>query len=374
MIRRGMTNRALLWAALVVALAARATAATPYVEALAEQHREERHAVLIAHGVNISSEAVLDFVVNGFTEATLSRSLPEQPKIKTEVINYAIHELGFMEAKEAVPVLTALVDGETTKGVRSILQYDAEPFAISEEVDYRAGLMAYVRYNSIVALGLIGDPAAAQSVRTAMLREEEIDFKSEAAVALGLMGDNRGLDYIINQAGDPTTDDQIGYFNAVYLLTGRNYGLTRNTSLAKRRKLYSDLQAWQASEGKNFAPNRVEILRRRVRGAATEDLPISSLRGALRATRSFGDYDLRYTARQRLRTLAPGAKDELRALSLDAFEDLDIRVAAMDWYAATDPKEAKSVMKDLRDDENEAVRRRAEMLVEDIDKALTKRK
>ena len=52
-------------------------------------------------------------------------------------------------------------------------------------------------------------------------------------------------------------------------------------------------------------------------------------------------------------------------------EDIDIRVAAMEWYAAASPKEAKRVMKKIsKHDENQEVRERADALLEDIDEMI----
>jgi HEAT repeat protein len=360
--------------AAVLLLLAAGAPASPFLEEMAARQRPERHAALISHGVNTTPGALLHFVQNGFSDAALARGLPREPRVKTEVMNYAIQELGYQQVIAAVPLLTSLLDGDGTPGMQRVLQFDAEPLPIAGVMEYRAELFTFLRFNAMVALGLIGEPEGIPAVRALIERENRAGFLAEGAIALALMGDAGTLDRLARRAAETTGEEQEVCFGAIFLLTGRNYGVTEETSVARRKQHVADLRAWMQTPEARAEIARRDVLRRRATGAQIPEVPVNTLRGALRATRQFDDYERRYAARQRLRTIAPASTDELRALCLDPLEDNDIRVAAMDWYAASSPEEARRTIRRLRDDENPPVRQRAHLLLEEINRALALRK
>lgn len=360
--------------AVVFLLLAATGTASPFLEEMAARQRADRHAALISHGVNTTPAALMHFVQNGFSDAALARGLPREPHVKTEVMNYAIQELGFQQTIEAIPMLTSVLDGDGTPGMRRVLQFDAEPLPISGVMEYRAELFTFLRFNAMVALGLIGEPEGIPAVRAVIERDSRASFLAEGAIALALMGDAGALDRVARRAVETAGEEQEICFAAIFLLTGRNYGVTEETSVARRKQHAADLRAWMQTPEARVEIARRDVLRRRATGAQMPEVPVNTLRGALRATRQFDDYERRYAARQRLRTIAPASTDELRALCLDPLEDNDIRTAAMDWYAASSPEEARRTIRRLRDDENAPVRQRAHLLLEEIDRALALRK
>ena len=120
---------------------------------------------------------------------------------------------------------------------------------------------------------------------------------------------------------------------------------------------------------------RSDVLRRRAEGYRVPPPPLETLRGALKASRDPRSYDARYAARLRLRTLVPGSVDEVRAIVEDETEDIDIRWAAMEWFAASEPREARKVLDRIaKRDEVPSLRERAEFLIGEIRKTLAEEK
>lgn len=340
-----------------------------YLQELASKERSERHRTLLAHGINPAPAALLAFVERGFPNEAIARGLPREPAIKSNVVIAAIQELGFRRSTAAVPLLVATLDGEIPQGAANIIRRDVETLPVQIADQRYATFAMYLRYNALVALGLIGDPAAEKPIRDAMAREDADSFRVEGAIALGLLEKPGGIQALQALASGPRSDEMPGVFEAVFFLAGRNYGVTEQTSPARRRQVAKEFQDWVRGEGRNFQPTRAEILRRRSTGIVIPDPPVTSLRGALRGTRQFTDFDRRFAARQRLQEIAPASVPELRTIAIDPLEDLDIRLAAMDWYAATAGRDAVRDLDRLADnDEVTEIRQRAAVLVEEIGK------
>lgn len=358
--------------AILLLLAAGAVAqGNVFIQQLAERKAEERHETLLSHGINRTPAALIQFLERGFSESAMARGLPERPEIKSDVINAAIQQLGFLGDKSAVPVLIAILKEEYPPGIQNIVAKDVEPLPIRMADGRYDMYMKFFRYNSIVALGLIGDVRAIPPIKKTLETDNEPAFMIEGAIALALLGDPDCVELLVDEAGDPKAEYLGAVYEAIFVVTGRNYGVHEYTSIAKRRELYGDLLDWTHGDGKEFRPQRAEVLRRRLGGIKIPDPPSGTLRGALKDTRTFEEYDTRYAARQFLRKNAPGAAEELRAIAEDAYEDVDIRMAAMEWYAAAEPKEARKLMTELaEEDENAPIRQRAKFLLPEIEKAL----
>ncbi len=345
----------------------------PEIVALARKTGPQRQEVLLSHGIRVTDEGLLGFLNKGFARTADGKwvSLPDSPQVKTEVVLAAIQEMGFRQSKTATPLLVQMMKGELPSGARQVLDRDMEKFPMSVYDETRQTFTAYIRYNSLVALGLIGDSSAGDSIKTFISETDNPSFVIEGAVSLGLMDNGKGLNELARIADSNDELSLAKLFEAVYFLTGRNYDVTENTSIARRREVVEEFKDWVYFEGNDYTPTRASILRRRVDGKPDYELPKTTLRGALRATKEFADYDGRYFARHYLRNLGAAATPEYEQISLDPLEDNDIRRAAMEWYAAADPKEAKKVMKKLKKDENESIRLQAEKLIEEIEKVLS---
>ena len=314
---------------------------------------------------------MIAFLQNGFSQEAIRRSLPAEPVVKSEVANKAIEELGLSQSREAVPILMQIAAGEIPPGVALLLRQDVEMLPV-RDADFLVGrYQQALRRNACVALGLIGDPAAADTILATMRQISDPVMVSEGAVALGLLGDSRGLLPLIAAVRDPEDPGLASVFAAIFYLTGRNYDITEVTPVARRREAVDQFREWYEADGRDLQPARSEILRRRERGIEVPPLPVEDLRGALRATRDMDNYDRRYAGRERLRQLGPGAAPQLRQIAVDPLEDLDIRRAAMTYYAGADSAQARKDMKSLaKKDENPIIREHAESLIADIDQAL----
>lgn len=342
---------------------------------MASRQQAERHEILLAHGIDTTPTAMMAFLREGFSADIESRGLPQAPRNKTDVVNRTVEELGFQRVSEAVPMLTAIVDNEFPTGAAAVIRRDVENLPLNDadarEVDFRT----LVRLNAIVALGLIGDPSAAGAVSRAMQRETGAGFVTEGAIALGLMDDPAGLPALVTLAKSAPAEYLEGIYGAVFILTGRNYGVTSQTAPARQRTVQAELAAWSQANTATLPLGRGEILRRRAVGYTVPAAPLETLRGALKASRDPRSYDARYAANLRLRTLVPGSVDEVRAIAEDETEDTDVRWAAMEWFAATQPREARKVLGRIADrDEVVALRDRARFLLEDVRKSLAQEK
>lgn len=345
----------------------------PHLAEIARKQSRERQQVLLDHGVLPVESELVRLLEDGFVGFIPDGGLPTRPIAKVDVYYLAIAEAGFQRCETAVPVLVELVRGNVSEGLRQILGRDLEPIPIANTTQVHDDMMVLARFNAIIALGYIGGgqaDVAAEAIHQAMREAPADGYITEGAVALGMLGDPRGIGPLVELAGDPASDSIPGVYRAVFELTGRNYGITAVSPISKRRDALRQLETWKVLEGPGFQPSRADIIRRRATGPRTAPLPANSLRGALRATRNLEDYDLRYAGRQYLFSAGPGIAPDLREIALDEDEDLDIRRAAMSWWASADPKAARRAFRQVaRDDENEVIRRQAETLIADIERA-----
>ncbi|MCB2155029.1 hypothetical protein KQI84_09085 [bacterium] len=347
------------------------TAGDPVIERAEQETRDQRRPVLISHGVNPKAPDLIAFLKKGFSDAAIQRGLPTEPIVKSEVANKAVEELGLTQSEAGVPILMQIAAGDLPPGVLATIRLDVEMMPVHDADILAARYSRGLRKNAVVALGLIGDPQAADTILEAMREYTDPLMISEGAVSLGLLGDSRGLLPLVVATRNPEDPALAMVFAHVYYLTGRNYDITSVSPIARRREAVEQLRQWYEAEGTKFVPVRAEILRRRDRGLERTDLPLETLRGALRATRDSQNYDRRYAGRERLRNLGPGMAPQLREISMDPLEDLDIRRAAMTYYAGADPERARKDMKYLaKKDENSIIRGQAESLMEDIERAL----
>jgi len=338
------------------------------VERLAKLGKSDRHQALLTHGVNITIDELLYFLENGFSEQVRRVGMPRDPEVKSEVYNYAIQELGFIQATKAVPQLIAIMEGEISPGLSSILALDTESYPVNVIDNVRLRFHNFVRFNAMVALGYIGDPQASVPIRHFMSTQDAGSYLLEGSVALALLGDFDGIEIMMNRFDDPTNENVDEMFNKIYVITGRNYGITPVSSYVSKQEALEKLRTWYESTP-DIQVYRPDILRRRMQPPVVEQLPVSTLRGALRATKSFSDYDKRYAGRNFLRTNAKAMVNELEMISKDVTEDIDIRAAAMEWYAASEPDDAKKDLKKIRDAaKDEIIKTKAESLIEEIER------
>ena len=335
-----------------------------------DSNTDNRRQMLLSHGVNPLPADLLSFLQNGFNLTSLPKGLPDRPLMKSEIINAAIMELGITGVEESVPVLTQIAREQLPSACQRIVERDFEQVPIDQK-DAQVALMKQVlSLNAITALGYIGDASAAQAILEQMRTQTATSFVTKGAIALGLMGNAEGLPSVVLLASDSTSDDSIAAFDTIYILTGRNYGYSVKTPLAKRRQLVAQMKEWFEKEGSSISVYRPDVLRRMNNPPKPfVDPADTSIRGLLRNSVDVTNYDARYYAREKLTRQAKDNFDELKSIVQDVNEELDVRRAAMQWLAIANPKKAKSVIRSQQDDENKTIAELARSLERDIDQA-----
>lgn len=327
-----------------------------------------RAGMLVAHGVDPEPSRLVAFLEKGFREEMVLRGLPTVPETKAQVVDAAIKELGVQRSRAGVDVLSRLARGEMPRGVESVVSRDLErqPLAMREQA-LTACRMVF-KSNAVVALGLIGDESALPAVRDAMATSTDPATRIECAVAMALLGSGEGLPALVELAGSEEARISGGAFDAVFYATGRNHGVWRETSEERRREAAAELAKWYRGQGVILAVNPADVLRRRMEGPPRPVAPEGSLRALLRATRNPMSQSGRMEARERLAEIGPSNRAELRALALDPAEDNDIRAEAARWYSMLEPKASRSILKKLLKDENEPVAQTAKTLLARLDR------
>lgn len=332
--------------------------------------QDVRRELLLSHGINPEPGSLIHFLRNGFDLKSLPRGLPQLPQLKSEIVNAAIVELGITAAESAVPLLIEIAEQHPPKGVATIIARDFEDSPI-EMVDQEVLTMTrLLSLNAVMALGLIGDERAAPTILHLIRTEPGSAFITNGAEALALMGHNDGLGALVLLAASNDANESAAAFRSIFIVTGRNYGLTENSSIAKRRQLLEQLRSWFEERGHKEPIFRSEVLRRQEVPVLPDSIDPRSLRGLLRGSSDLTNYDRRYEARQELFGLAPQRFDELEKIATDPLEDLDIRRAAMRWMTVSNARAARSIIRRLRKDENPSIGDMAGVIEQDIPRYL----
>jgi hypothetical protein len=334
-----------------------------------------RRELLISHGVNPDTTAIIAFLREGFRPGALPAGLPRNPPLKSEVTNAAIEELGVTGARAAVPVLIDIASRRLPPGAERIMLTDFEMLPLTE-LDRQVTRMEQVlALNAIVALGLIGEPEAIPAIRDQIEREKNGTatlFITRGAIALGQLGSADGVPYLLDLAARVDSEDTPEAFRVLFVLTGRNYGVTDNTALARRRTLVAEARTWWTQNAATFRVDRVDVMRRLNAPIAPVEVDGNSLRALLRRSRNVEDFDGRLVANRRLSATAKDHFDDLRAIVEDKHEDIDIRRAAIRWLAVADPSRARRIVRRQFNDENPAIAETARAVDEDIDSLLNR--
>lgn len=335
------------------------------LEAFRSKARTE---MLVSHGVDPEPVPMVAFLKGGFGEEMLLRGLPSLPENKAQVVDAAIKELGVQRDPLAVGVLSQLARGELPRGVETVLSRDLERQPVGMRDQALEACRLVFKSNAVVALGLIGDESALPAIRDALATSSDPQTRIECAVAMALMGSGEGLPALVELAGAEDARVSGAAFDALFYATGRNHGVWRETSEQRRRTAAGELAAWYRGQGIILAVNPADVLRRRMEGPPRPVSPEGSLRALLRATRNPLDQAARMDARERLAESGAAHREEFRALALDPDEDSDIRAEAARWYSMLEPKASRTVLRKLLKDENEPVANTAKTLLARLDR------
>lgn len=365
--------RACALAALLLLVAAPPTGAqspaAPAEEVLRDPQASVRRELLVTHGINADGASLRSFLANGFTAEARKRGLPTKPPYKAEMVNAALQELAHLRDADSVPLLMEIVNGAFPTGVRRVMGMDLEQQPPEMYATTQSAIERLFVLNAIVALGIIGDAQATPAIRAAMARDSASRFTCEGAIALALLGSRDGLGPLLALASNPESPESVPAFNTIYIITGRNFGYTTQTSILKRRDLIAELSKWYDRESSTVFLDRAEILRRRQQGAPTApQLTGDSPRALLRRSRDMAVQGNRIAAREALSRRMASYEKELRLIAMDPYEDNDIRAEAMRWFTIVKREDARSTIKRMRNDLNQPIREMAETLLREIDK------
>ncbi len=326
--------------------------------------------VLILHGINPDAASILQYFQSGFSEQALLRGLPLEPREKTQVVINALQVLGDLRASQAVDVLIRICEGQFPTGVRQAFRIDLQGVEGLLVQSRQSRLQDVVTYNTVVALGWIGDSKAAPVIKQLMESKEPTGFITQGALALGMMGDTSGLPRVIDLMESGNPGEQAGAARIFYYITGRYYDLGPETSVERHKKVIDDAKMWYAQMIKDLEVSGAEVRRRRMDPypPTTQEPDLTSIHGLCKtATRIVEDYRLSLAARQKLTDLGPEALPELEEIARDPMADNNVRLEALRHYVRIAGKDSKKLLKDLDDDENKPVAERAEYLRKNLD-------
>lgn len=351
-----------------------APAAAPVANALdgfpfGDARASARRQILLSHGINPDGPSLRRFLEEGLPASVLSRPLPQVPEFKGDVVLAAIEEIGIRQDLESGPLLRQLIAREAVPGARATLQIDLERVPVDAIAETRDRYVRLFSLDAMIAAGLANDTEAAPAILRLVQSETGSRFTTQGAIALALLGRPEGIAPVVALAEKVDSGESIAAFETLFVITGRNYGVGMESSMAKRRAKMEELLEWQRFEGASFVPDRKSVLRRRLAPLPAPPQPDpASLRGALRKSVDASDQRARIAARVRLGDMVrANGTEELRAVAEDPMEDTDIRGEALRWLAASEPKAARKTLKRLRKAEEPELAEMARTLLEKND-------
>lgn len=319
------------------------------------------------HMVPPTPEGMLRFMNNGFPPDVNWGAMPEFPASKTDVYLYALQELGRRRHQPAFDTVSALARGETNPGLDRIIVRDMGAYRERERRQREAVLRGAVRYNAIVALGLLGDERAVPMLNDMFGQISDDRWRIQIALALATLGDGSQVGYLVELVKRKNQEESVAAHETLRLITGKDWGYERTTSVMMRDKLANDVALWWLGAASSFQPEPQEIIRRRYFEPDTRwPLPVS-LRDMLRSASRFPDPEKRFHAdyaRGVLDRMGASRVNEIREVAMDEWEDVMVRREAMRRVADIEKKDSKAMLKKLRKDKNPEVAEMAKSLLE----------
>lgn len=322
------------------------------------------------HKIDFETPGLMKFLEDGFPPNTNWNDLPKMPTEKTQLLIYAIQEIGKRHKKEAVPLLIKYAKLEFPKGAGKIIQRDIESSLIDERFRQQERLYSYLKFNSMVALGWIKDKNALSTVKEIFQNEKDEIIKIQYALTLGMLGDTESVSYLVKAVSSSNKAESISAAANFFYLTGVNSGISANTAAAKRRQRAKEVVDWWDKNRASFAIIPNEAARRRL--DPIDDYPKlepGSTRALLLASSYYLDFSNQhksFEAREDLNRRGKKLTDEFEKISLDNTEDLRIRQEAIKRYVVIKENKSKSLLKKLLKDENSEIIELSEKLLKQI--------
>lgn len=348
-----------------IAHAQRAASAPQRASAAADSQPQEVQR-LASWGVSASPESLIGFLQSGLPDSLDLARLPEQPEERTQLAVDAMAILGARRSGEAVAVLTQVVAGPLPGGAVQLLEMDLARTAPESRGQFQQKALQILRFNGVVALGLIGDPAGLQAVRGAFGAESNNAFRLQYAIALAGMGDASGLDFVVGAIPKSERREAAAAARAFTIITGEDFGIGPSTATRAREQRAKRYGEWWRLNQRSFRPDPEAIRQRR-------QAPDPALTMTPRTTRDLvnmasfrldvGDRTRSRDAQQKLQQAGTAINKDLERLASDSMEDINIRMEAISLYTEFNGMGARDLLRKLRRDGEREVAERADFLL-----------
>jgi hypothetical protein len=321
-----------------------------------------------AHGIGVSTPALVDFLERGWQGARPPTPLPEVPAEKTSLLNDAwqLLALRYREVR-ANPILRYRVAGLAQqyafgafpKPIREMIDRDGEEERFDGRSTDRLDRTEVLRYNGMIALGVFGEPTpeVLRDARRICQSEERPIIRVAYATTLGFLGDRDALDYLVKEVAKANDSSSVAAARSLSVLLGKSFGITPATAAEPRRDIAREIVRWWKENARSVRVDRDRAILRRLEREQPAPYPQKTLDDLLRASGDASDATDRLgsrTAWNRLRDMSladpEGLLEQLLPIAKDRRRDLDIRDQAIRWYVRLKGAKAKGLLKKLRKD------------------------
>lgn len=286
-------------------------------------------------GLPTTDEALLRWMTEGLNGGQSLRQSPDLPKEHAQLGVDAIALFGVHRCTESVPTLIEIAAGRIPVGLAQLIEMDIMRMVSDERELYRTKATKIFQYNAVVSLGLIGDTRALPVVMASFRGEESAAARLQFANSVVLLGGIEGLDWLVTAVGSDEKRLSTAAARCIYILTGEDFGLTAVTSLAKRKTIAEKYTRWWKGARSSFQLDLHSVEMRRNAPVLESHGDESTLRGRLRVCSQYVDpKSLSKSPQYRSQLIGAGTaiNHDLETLILDKYEDVDIRMEALNVY------------------------------------------
>lgn len=325
---------------------------------------------LATHGVGGSREELIRFLEQGFGPNVDRTKLPPKPVEKTQLAIDAMGALAAMRANEAVPVLMKIAGADLPPGVAQLMEEDLSKTRPESQSAFREKALRLLRYNAVVALGVMGNRNAIPVIQQALGAEPSIAARIQYVLALASLGDSSGVDYLVQVIGMENRRESAAAAQAFFLITGQDLGYTDATPVRLRRERARKYKDWWKANRGSFKADAQAVLQRRANPPGEKPFEPRNTRDLVKLSTYYFDFDNKMRsrdARERLQRAGRAISPDLQKIAMDPAEDIDVRLEAMNWLCVNSGEEARSIFKKLKRDENPEIAEKAQVLIDDLD-------
>ncbi|MBX7247235.1 MAG: hypothetical protein K1X53_17185 [Candidatus Sumerlaeaceae bacterium] len=331
---------------------------------------KDEKARLATFKIGSSNRELMHFLEAGFPKEVNIAKLPEEPRDRSQLAVDAMSLLSKAGATEAAPILLQIAQMNPPPGVATLVELDLRNSSPRERDTFREKALRILQFNAINALSLIGDRQAIPVIRVAFSGEQSVAAKIQYALALGLLGDTAGIDFMVKVMAEGTRKEAGAAARSFTIITGQDFGMTEWSSLRTRKTLSRKYADWWKANKATFQVDIVQARTRRLQPVTPVPFQARSTRDLLKQSSYLFDFNNRMQsrdARERLKAGGTKINPDLEKIATDETEDLDIRMAAMNWYFENNRTGSKALMKKLLRDENPEIVDKAKAILEQIE-------